>query len=610
MTCDKKTNTNKAEIMKVLKIKKEGVAIRRIFILCFCTLASIGITPLSAQNNLIRNGGFERVVTRDNLWDGVDSSGSIKLLPRIKHVLIQGKTQQARTFPPSIAYNDLDGDGLPDLLIADPTGFFYFFKNLGPKDDPKFGTGELIPIFFLNNEDNINTPKITLSRWTGTLQDIIFGDYLGRIVRVPNTGSPSRPDFRLPNDMKGFDLSTTRQNLQIPTRTDGSLWGNFFAPFVIDWNGDGSKDLLIGEGTYSANAIHLFLNEGSDNAPRFSEKNQMVLAYGYGREQLVPQVVDWDGDGILDLIIGSREGIDGSPGTLSFYKGRPIPKGAQRVPQLEFTDNIKVGDKVYNTPMAAPCIVDFNGNGLPDLLIASPSDGRIKVAINKGTKTEPKLSALVNVKAQDALKRFRAAIEWSDTTDNNTIDNYNINNQYAVVEVVDNESDPKSNPPEGKNALKIHFPTPPLQVFQNNLMTRKEDRLITLSPAAFSIVLGKNYQLTFKVKGSNMNGNLSMSALWPTDEVPRQNDPKVFDVFNAPTSTGDKPFSAGANWSEVSIPINLTIPQPARPNFKYADGKTGKEKFTYDGRDVPGYISITITGQGEMYLDDFKLVEK
>lgn len=571
-----------------------------------------GLLPtLSAQeNNLIRNPGFERTLSRDNLWDGVDSSGNIKFIPRVKNIMIQGGGEQPRSFSPSISYEDLDGDGLPDLVVADPTGFYYFFKNLGPREDPKFATGEMIPIFFTNNEDTINTPKIALAKWAGNQFDIIFGDYLGRIVRVPNTGTAQRPEFKMPTDITNFDLSTAKRSLEIPTRPDGKLWGNFFAPVVYDWNGDGKKDLLIGEGTYSANSIHLMLNEGNDNDPRFSEKGTMVLAYGYGREQLVPQVYDWDGDGIMDLIIGSREGIDGQPGTLAFYKGRAIPRGASRVPQLEFTDNIKIGGQVYNTPMAAPSVVDFNGNGLPDILIASPTEGRIKISLNKGTKTEPNLAALTNVKAVDSLTRFKAASGWADSADVSSVGNLTPQNQYAIVEVVDNQTDQNTNPPEGKNALKVHFPRPDLKVFQNNWLVQPADRKITITPANISMILGKNYELSFKVRGKNMSGTLELSSSIPVDEVPRQNDPKIFDTINGDTTSGIKNFNPSGSWSTVSFSINLPVPQPTRPGFIYTKNKTGREKFEYKGNAVPVNFVITVVGQGELYFDDFKLIEK
>jgi hypothetical protein len=40
-------------------------------------------------------------------------------------------------------------------------------------------------------------------------------------------------------------------------------------PVVSDWNGDGKKDLLVGY--FSGGGIRLYLNEGTDAAPKFSK---------------------------------------------------------------------------------------------------------------------------------------------------------------------------------------------------------------------------------------------------------------------------------------------------------------------------------------------------
>jgi len=39
-------------------------------------------------------------------------------------------------------------------------------------------------------------------------------------------------------------------------------------PFVIDWNNDGKKDLLVGQ--YTDGLIRLYINEGTDAAPVFN----------------------------------------------------------------------------------------------------------------------------------------------------------------------------------------------------------------------------------------------------------------------------------------------------------------------------------------------------
>jgi len=38
-------------------------------------------------------------------------------------------------------------------------------------------------------------------------------------------------------------------------------------PTVVDWNGDGKKDLIVGQ--FAGGRIRLFLNEGTDAAPKF-----------------------------------------------------------------------------------------------------------------------------------------------------------------------------------------------------------------------------------------------------------------------------------------------------------------------------------------------------
>jgi hypothetical protein len=40
-------------------------------------------------------------------------------------------------------------------------------------------------------------------------------------------------------------------------------------PAVMDWNGDGKKDLIVGQ--FSGGKISVFLNKGADNAPVFKD---------------------------------------------------------------------------------------------------------------------------------------------------------------------------------------------------------------------------------------------------------------------------------------------------------------------------------------------------
>jgi len=124
--------------------------------------------------------------------------------------------------------------------------------------------------------------------------------YLGEIMLIPNAGSGAKPDYRQPSNIASVIIPTMKDSLK--------KWENMFAPAVWDWNKDRKDDLLVGEGSYSANSIHLLLNQGSGGRPIFDENNRSVLAYGMGLEQLTPCIVDYNGDGLFDLVFGKSNG--------------------------------------------------------------------------------------------------------------------------------------------------------------------------------------------------------------------------------------------------------------------------------------------------------------
>jgi hypothetical protein len=130
--------------------------------------------------------------------------------------------------------------------------------------------------------------------------DLLIGDIRGRLFLVPNEGSKTEPSF-------GRE-SPLRTGLFVPVKVNGDA-----GPFVIDWDGDGDHDLLVGAGDGS---VVLFRNAASkEGPPVLGLPVQLIppghVAYGDDvpaeprrghRSKICP--VDWNGDGRLDLLVG------------------------------------------------------------------------------------------------------------------------------------------------------------------------------------------------------------------------------------------------------------------------------------------------------------------
>ena len=268
--------------------------------------------PAPAPKNLVGNGGFETSFRRDNLWQGVDGAGYLTGERGQVPVLTLSGEIADTAMPISVGVADMNADGLLDLVTMDVLGYLRIFFNSGDKQEPKFTLGDLGGIFLTRTAPNDPTigreapnarlaPRIFPTEiMKSGKRDLIVGNYLGEVLLVPNGGSAQAPDFRQPQDVA---------RLAIPTMKDSNKrWGNVFAPCTWDWNRDGKEDLLLGEGSYSANNIHLLVNQGSGAKPVFDESKRYVLAFGDGLEQLTPTVVDYNGDGAPDLLVAERSG--------------------------------------------------------------------------------------------------------------------------------------------------------------------------------------------------------------------------------------------------------------------------------------------------------------
>ncbi|MCK4348651.1 MAG: VCBS repeat-containing protein, partial [Thermoplasmatales archaeon] len=138
------------------------------------------------------------------------------------------------------------------------------------------------------------------------------------------------------------------------------------SPFVVDWNEDGKKDLIIGAGDGN---IYYYQNVSTNENPNFIKKE----AIKEGKKGLnvgsnaSPFIVDWDEDGKKDLIVGAGDG------NIYYYQN----VGTNENPQFLNKEAIKEGKKDLNVGSnAKPVVVDWDEDGKKDLIVGA-GDGKI-----------------------------------------------------------------------------------------------------------------------------------------------------------------------------------------------------------------------------------------
>jgi len=142
-------------------------------------------------------------------------------------------------------------------------------------------------------------------------------------------------------------------------------------PYFMDWDNDGKEDIIVGS---HDGRIFFVKNIGTKDTPAYNktvellyeDKSPIIIG-----ENTAPTVIDYNSDGLIDLIVGDKEGnlhllINSGKG---FKKAVPLT--------TKDGDNIKVASE------AAPFVGDLDGDGIVDLVIG---DAEGYVYFYKGTK--------------------------------------------------------------------------------------------------------------------------------------------------------------------------------------------------------------------------------